>query len=203
MDGTTAATIPIRDANGRMQAADPASGATDKTLVTANWVSQTGDSSPNNVLHRNGDETFDGRKSPLYNVIKEFVNNDHISGNDTWKRMYTCQTSSSGSNRRVTILLNGTRSTTVDILNIMYAGVSGSPSATVLLGTFNVRVCRVTGGNIEIWVKEAVYGSVLLDSIRTTGLIKQTTADLSSQFYSEPTVGGDFLAVVTPSVVIQ
>lgn len=53
----TAATIPIRDSDGRMQAADPASGATDKTLVTANWVSQTGDSAPNNIMHRNGAET--------------------------------------------------------------------------------------------------------------------------------------------------
>ena len=60
MNGTTAATIPIRDANGRMQAADPASGATDKTLVTANWVSQTGDSGPNNLIHKNGNETKTG-----------------------------------------------------------------------------------------------------------------------------------------------
>ena len=60
MDGTTAATIPIRDANGRMQAADPASGATDKTLVTANWVSQTGDSAPNNLIHRSGNESKSG-----------------------------------------------------------------------------------------------------------------------------------------------
>lgn len=57
MDGTTAATIPIRDANGRIQAADPASGATDKTLVTANWVSQTGDAGPNNLIHKTGNET--------------------------------------------------------------------------------------------------------------------------------------------------
>ena len=57
MDGTTANSIGIRDANGRMRGADPASGATDKTLVTANWVSQTGDSAPNNVLHRTGNET--------------------------------------------------------------------------------------------------------------------------------------------------
>ena len=60
VDGTTAATIPIRDANGRMQAADPASGATDKTLVTANWVSQTGNTSPNNLIHRSGNETKSG-----------------------------------------------------------------------------------------------------------------------------------------------
>lgn len=59
----TAATIPIRDSDGRMQAADPASGATDKTLVTANWVSQTGDSAPNNLVHRTGNESIAGSKT--------------------------------------------------------------------------------------------------------------------------------------------
>ena len=66
MDGTTAVTIPIRDANGRMQAADPASGATDKTLVTANWVSQTGAGAPNNLLHRGGNETKNGQLTMTY-----------------------------------------------------------------------------------------------------------------------------------------
>lgn len=60
VDGTTANSIGIRDANGRMQGADPASGATDKTLTTANWISQTGDSAPNNLMHRAGNETKTG-----------------------------------------------------------------------------------------------------------------------------------------------
>ena len=77
MDGTTAATIPIRDANGRMQAADPASGATDKTLVTANWISQTGDNGPNNLIHKFGNETKNGQlalqaNTPL--VTKQYGN---------------------------------------------------------------------------------------------------------------------------------
>ena len=63
MDGTTAATIPIRDANGRMHAADPASGATDKTLTTANWISQTGAGKPNNLLHDSGNEKYNGIKT--------------------------------------------------------------------------------------------------------------------------------------------
>ena len=50
-----------RDAQGRAFAADPAAGATDKTLVTANWVSQTGDSGPNNLIHKTGNETKNGR----------------------------------------------------------------------------------------------------------------------------------------------
>ena len=79
VDGTTANSIGIRDANGRMQAADPASGATDKTLVTANWVSQTGNSAPNNLAHRNGNETWNGEKTfpsaPWFdNVIRSRTN---------------------------------------------------------------------------------------------------------------------------------
>lgn len=71
VDGTTANTLPIRDGNGRMQAADPASGATDKTLVTANWVSQTGSGKPNNLLHDSGDETFGGIKTTTGAIIAQ------------------------------------------------------------------------------------------------------------------------------------
>lgn len=60
VNGIDANSIGLRDANGRMQAADPAAGATDKTLVTANWVSQTGDNAPNNLIHKTGDETKNG-----------------------------------------------------------------------------------------------------------------------------------------------
>ena len=31
-----------------------------KTLVTANWVSQTGDGAPNNLIHKTGNETKTG-----------------------------------------------------------------------------------------------------------------------------------------------
>lgn len=60
VNGIDANSIGLRDGNGRMQGADPAAGATDKTLVTANWVSQTGDSGPNNLIHKNGNETKNG-----------------------------------------------------------------------------------------------------------------------------------------------
>lgn len=62
-DDTAADSIAIRNAQGRLQAADPASGATDKTLATTNWISQTGDSSPNNIAHKVGDETWKGTKT--------------------------------------------------------------------------------------------------------------------------------------------
>ena len=55
-------TIAKRNGSGRLVAADPANGATDKTLVTANWISQSGNSSPNNLLHKIGAENFTGYK---------------------------------------------------------------------------------------------------------------------------------------------
>jgi hypothetical protein len=68
-----------RDAQGRAFAADPASGATDKTLVTANWVSQTGDSSPNNLIHKSGNETKNG-KLTLNNGFKGYPYDWHFTG---------------------------------------------------------------------------------------------------------------------------
>ena len=62
INGVDANSIGLRDAKGRMQAADPAAGATDKTLVTANWVSQTGNERPNNLLHSQGKEVIYGIK---------------------------------------------------------------------------------------------------------------------------------------------
>ena len=56
-------TIAKRNGSGRLVAADPASGATDKTLTTANWISQTGSGRPNNLIHDSGAETIYGVKT--------------------------------------------------------------------------------------------------------------------------------------------
>ena len=55
--------VNVQIIQGTLKSNDPATGATDKTLVTANWVSQTGDTAPNNVAHRNGNETWLGIKT--------------------------------------------------------------------------------------------------------------------------------------------
>lgn len=75
INGTDANSIGLRDGNGRMQAADPAAGATDKTLVTANWVSQTGLNRPNNLLHASGEEIIGGTKrvSTGANIVFEMT----------------------------------------------------------------------------------------------------------------------------------
>ena len=81
VNGTDANSIGLRDANGRMQAADPAGGATDRSLVTANWVSQTGDAAPNNLVHKIGTETINGVK--IFSVGIQGYNNNFHSTNIT------------------------------------------------------------------------------------------------------------------------
>ena len=58
-----------RDAQGRAFAADPATGATDKTLATANWVSQTGEGRPNNLIHDAGNENISGIKRQISGLL--------------------------------------------------------------------------------------------------------------------------------------
>ena len=83
-----------RDAQGRAFAADPDNGATDKTLVTANWVSQTGEGKPNNLMHDNGNETIYGTKKfiatqNLKSVSSYYRNSDTKNG---WIEVYNFDT---------------------------------------------------------------------------------------------------------------
>ena len=65
-------TIAKRNGSGRLVAADPASGATDKTLTTANWISQTGSGAPNNLLHTTGNESKSG-----FLTMEDFIYSKH------------------------------------------------------------------------------------------------------------------------------
>lgn len=60
---TTGSTLMSRDANGRTNVANPPSGDTGTYVPNTNWISQTGDSSPNNLVHRTGNETINGIKT--------------------------------------------------------------------------------------------------------------------------------------------
>lgn len=78
-----------RDAQGRAFAADPASGATDKTLATTNWISQTGDSAPNNLIHRSGNETIFNRKNAAF-IANNFCEIDAFAiSRAGWHKIYT------------------------------------------------------------------------------------------------------------------
>lgn len=201
----TASTIPIRDSSGKLFGADPASGATDKTLVTANWVSQTGDSAPNNLVHRTGAETVDGEKSYTYLPLVEKVIKDNSNvGTSTWRRLFNVSTSSSGSNRHVRITFIGTRVCSHAVLSFMWGGLTSAPLSYIQMNSITsleVRVCRATDGHIEVWTNGAVFAYVEDEIIRTGGLVSIVDAALSPSDTTEPVEGADYLHVVTPTVI--
>ena len=49
----------------------PPAGSTDGSAANTNWISQTGDSSPNNLVHKSGNETITGTKN--FEILKGSV----------------------------------------------------------------------------------------------------------------------------------
>ena len=146
-----------------------------------------------------------GMKEFEYTINNNLVTRDTSTGggSTSWRRLFTCSSSSSASNRNVTIILVGTRLPRMDILTLNYGGLIGTGSSTMMFGIFDVRICRNNNGNIEIWSNAAVYGYCIMDGIRTVGKTTNCRADLSATDSAEPVVGADFSAVATPTTVIQ
>ena len=80
-------TIAKRNGNGRLVAADPASGATDKTLTTANWISQTGSGRPNNLIHDTGNESIDGVK-PMLKGAHSGLHESGSGNQNGWRKIF-------------------------------------------------------------------------------------------------------------------
>ena len=213
VDGTTVDSIAIRDANGRLQAADPASGATDKTLVTSNWVSQTGDSAPNNLMHRSGNETVSGTKTfdgtignenAPTNRYKAIVGWTDSSTN--WTKLYEYTTVSY--NRGTFIWIYDVNNH--DIALVLVNGYSTTMAAWRLLGNFDVSRLKLTrkDNNLILWVKtlasnNRIWSWVMqdfrsLDPAYTTAAFTRST---DTNHYTEPVVGPDYDAAINPSVV--
>ena len=165
MDGTTAATIPIRDANGRMRAADPASGATDKTLVTANWISQTGDNGPNNVIHKTGNERKTGllyTSAPFLFAFRTVTGVSSTSRTNYYRigsfskqisKVFYLNITGGMNNTRISdaeiIIAIGSAET--DVRLVVLRNQSVSPAWCI-----NVKLVR-TADSIDLWVREAQY----------------------------------------------
>lgn len=87
LSGVNAQTI-----KGTLKANDPANGATDKTLVTANWVSQTGTSAPNNLIHTNGNEVKNGilfLPAGYEGIVYQHAINTNNTGDNKWRLGFT------------------------------------------------------------------------------------------------------------------
>jgi hypothetical protein len=156
------------------------------------------------MVRTTGNQDISGVKTFEYVIHKEFVTKDSASvGANTWRRLYNIASSSSGSNRHVTIEMPSTRGTSCAILDVMWGGLSGSPWAEVMHrgAPIEIRVCRATDGHLEVWTNDHVYSYVTFEGIRTAGQINVVTAALSTADTTEPVVGDTYSAVVTPTVI--
>ena len=73
--------VNVQTIQGTLKANDPATGVTDKTLVTANWVSQSGNKAPNNLLHKNGNERKSGELELTDLLTFKSLNKDDTNNN--------------------------------------------------------------------------------------------------------------------------
>ena len=149
VDGTTADSIAIRDANGRLQAADPASGATDKTLVTANWVSQTGDSAPNNLIHKTGNET-------IYNT-KDYADTLSVSGCFGYNNKYLGGATEAGKYVKIGTMTPGSLGGI--IIGMIFSSKGHSSTFRNRIGEFYLRV-RTNSNYDFVWL---IKGSAIVN----------------------------------------
>lgn len=162
VDGTAADSIAIRDANGRLQAADPASGATDKTLVTSNWVSQSGAGRPNNLIHAGGSESFTSPKTFEADIRIDGIYNNkssqNVANSSTWIKVYECIPNVS--NQMLALLVCPQKPyQNSDEYGILIVGgsYSGPYAKWILKGqgiiTSNFVVVGTNDNTLEVWVK--------------------------------------------------
>lgn len=143
VNGVDANSIGLRDGNGRMQAADPAAGATDKTLVTANWVSQTGDDAPNNLIHKTGNEIKNGKLTFETNR-PEGVSHQYASqeNTDAYVKRIIHRIVTKDSNVRVKYMVIDSRNENYGIASVAYLNGVLQASYIAIAGAF-VPVFRI------------------------------------------------------------
>lgn len=84
--------VSVQTIQGTLKTNDPASGSTDKTLVTANWISQTGTDAPNNLIHTNGNEVKNGilfLPAGYEGIVYQHAINTNNTGDNKWRLGFT------------------------------------------------------------------------------------------------------------------
>lgn len=189
-----------RDAQGKAFAADPDSGATDKTLTTANWVSQTGDSAPNNLLHRSGNEASTGFKFGNFSVKQGNVPIPQPDSNGKYRRIFRIKNVglNTAVDMRIYINSNIDFGGMIDVFALIGSTVWGSKTGPIFGGyTFNGVFFGYDGSNIDIWVLDESYRpkSIKINNILSYGSTIQPSID-----FDGVTITDDYTAYTTYTV---
>ena len=84
----------MADGTGYASVPTPTSTAPTDAITTISYVSQTGNSAPNNLMHRSGDETVDGLKTYAHAIngtARQFVSQITSSASDAGKYRLICK----------------------------------------------------------------------------------------------------------------
>lgn len=158
----TAVTIPIRDSSGKLFGADPASGATDKTLVTANWVSQTGSGKPNNLVHDTSNELILGRKSTAF-LNNNFCEVDAFTTSRAgWHKLFTIASTQRWMGKLIISRISNAYALSRAAYKEIFFMISNSTDAEMYwlenigTGSFDIRL-TFDGAEWAIWVDCSAY----------------------------------------------
>ena len=161
-----------RDAQGRAFAADPAAGATDKTLVTANWVSQTGDRAPNNLIHKTGIENRPSGLLLTCYIGAKMPNIKTPSSDNVWIRW--CEVATYYNENNIIEMISNATNNGLFYCMFAVAGAGGySRCASIvnvgqISNSFKIAVLLNTVTNFhEIWI---YVGNVLRTDLIISGL---------------------------------
>ena len=193
-------TIAKRNGSGRLVAADPANGATDKSLTTANWISQTGSGKPNNLVHDTGDETIDGIKGFLKFYRIGAIQAGHAL---SWTKLFNINSNYSvwldviGNNSKLEVMcksngcfvfqLNATSGR--DYRNLFRIAVKSD-------STYDVYINASYGAWLGYWINVVWDGA-------NWGSPGNSLTILNQRPVNEPTVGDDYTAVYTSQAFVN
>lgn len=205
------------------------SGAVDTSLINANWASQTGNSAPNNFIHKTGDETKTGNftvdgfeysphpfgggervvslttvgATEWFKVYEADISGNEQYGDDALILLVSYLRRSAGDNNAddaIGILTVSYRST-AQIFNWLVAGEDIDVSRFKLTKKYDSTTGR---SRIIIWCKVDTttnrYGFVKLFASRLTGFSDAWVVSSDNNVYSEPTID-DFDIVKTSTIM--
>ena len=189
-----------RDAQGRAFAADPESGATDKTLVTANWVSQTGNDAPNNLMHRTGNETSTGFKFGNFSVKQGNVEIPQPNTDGKYRRIFRIKNVeiNTAIDMRIYVNSNVNFGCMLDVFALIGSNIWGNKTGLSFGGyTFNGVFFGYDGTNIDIWLLDQSYRpkSIKINNILSYGSIIQPSID-----FDGTTIADDYTTYTTYTV---
>ena len=132
----------------------PAAGSTDGSVPNTNWVSQTGDSAPNNLVHKTGNETVSGVKTFNGELSVTGIDNVKMAANSNqtgWKKLYEWTSGTSNKEALITFL-GGTWCTALFVVT-NYNNSAGIRALYKQLqsGRADIGVSKNSDGTVTVW----------------------------------------------------